>query len=108
MLDLFGEDGKVRIALLVQPDDSTVLSLLDASGRGGGLGLVVHQDGSSGIGLVDDQGNDRLRLVQRPNGSEGLLLLDEQGRERVGLMTGPDGSPRLELNGRVLLQAPEK
>jgi hypothetical protein len=127
---LRGPDGKTSTYMGIDPKNDAKLELTSARVLDG-VRLVTHEDGSSGVYVLDPNGRERAGLESYASGGSALnlrdgqgvvrsqfaldansipnlLLLDAAGVRRIGMVVQPDGNGILELadergRGRALL-----
>lgn len=85
------------VRLSVHEDGSSGVYVLDADGKQR-AGLESLSTGGAGIHLRDARGNVRGSFGMDPDDVPNLLLLDEDGVRRLGMLVQKDGNPSLELD----------
>lgn len=84
------------VRLSSHEDGSSGVYVLDVDGRQRG-GLEAFGEGGAGLNFRDGLGRVRGSLGLDPKEQPNLLLLDEDGGRRLGMVLQPDGNPMLEL-----------
>ena len=122
-LHLRAPDGKRSVFLGVDTRGKTKLELTGENVMSG-VRAVVHEDESSGVYLLDQEGYDRVTMETHPDagslvslrgersslraafgldqrGNASAILLDTSGRRRVGMLVQADGTPLVSIEDEL-------
>jgi hypothetical protein len=84
------------LRMSVHQNGSTGLQLLDGNGRRRGT-FEGLSEGAASVSFLDETGKTRGQLGLDPAGIPNLILMDGDGTRRMGMLVQQDGSPSLEL-----------
>ncbi len=122
-LHMRAPDGKRSLFLGIDTRGKTKLELTGENVMSG-VRVVVHEDESSGVYLLDQEGYDRVTMETHPEtgslislrgersairaafgldqrGNASTILLDASGRRRIGMLVQPDGTPLLSMEDEL-------
>ncbi len=93
--NLYGKDGKPRIAMFIDPDLGWSHLIFSDENDKQHISLVVRPDGSSDLALLDKEGRGRIGLEVSPDDSARLGLFESSGKPRAILSADAEGTPQL-------------
>lgn len=106
-LALLGKDGKARIVLMLDADDSPGIFLKDGTGRHQ-LSMDVPQGTGPAIALRDMDRDSGITFGTDPTGVSALGFMGAHARSQIELGIAPDGSVAFRLydrDGKVIFTA---
>lgn len=88
-------EGRIRGGMFLKADGSPQMTLLDEKGMAR-IALVIPPNDTPGLLLLDAQEKVRATFALASAGP-GMTMSDDAGNVRIGLTVGETGVPRLEL-----------